>query len=279
MAGTKRKLTDAEQKVLQFNAKEAGMSVPEYMKYKLSPEGRKKEKERSAKAAESAKAYLEDSKKRREEFDKSETGKASQERRDKRQENLKAQKANEDLMAEYNPHHVNPSTGKLKTEEPGFWEKFFEGKNATHKNFPTITADQNELLKLYGKEIHNNLPGLLQSLNAPHKSDTSQQLEQMFSHMNNPILQGLLGGGPNQYKPQVLFPSQLGQQNNGIQDALSALLGAGLESGVPATWDYAQQNVPQWYNQAKESAPGQWFGNALSALGNRFRMPNNQQPI
>ncbi|MGJ0429579.1 hypothetical protein [Methylobacter sp.] len=98
------------------------------------------------------------------------------------------------------------------------------------------------------------LPGLLKELQKPYESPLNTQLNQMFGHMANPVLQNFLN--PQQgNQPQVLFPSQLpqyyAQQNQqasgGMQDLLGQLggqLGQSALQNLPGAFNYAQQNAP-----------------------------------
>lgn len=177
-------------------------------------------------------------------------------------------------MEKYNQHNIDPLTGKMKDRSADFWNDLFKGKEAYHVNYPTLTEGQESALDQRYKQVAEGLPDLLKYLNGPEKSETAKQLEQMFSHMNNPILQSMMGGGPNEYKANVPFPTQLGRSGYGgggygggaIEDLLSQLIGSGINSVA----EYGSNNLPSW-QQVQQSRPGQWLGNALSGLSNRFR--------
>jgi hypothetical protein len=107
----------------------------------------------------------------------------------------------------------------------------------------------------------------------------SGQIEDWFSHMNNPIVQSMINQG-YRTNPQALFPSELGQHDSSRQ--LEGLLGGLAQQYGPGIAQYGLNKTAEYLPQAYDSAmgmAGQMGGGVmdiLSALGNRFRSP--QQP-
>jgi hypothetical protein len=109
----------------------------------------------------------------------------------------------------------------------------------------------------------------------------SSGLEQMFGHMQNPILQGFLNPSMGQNN-QVLFPSQMQNQMN---PELEGLFGELAQKYIPQGLNYASNNLPAAYEglqglgqqgfQYGQQAGGNIM-DLLSGLVNRFRTP--QQP-
>lgn len=120
------------------------------------------------------------------------------------------------------------------------------------------TPEQVQAAKMQG------LPGVLSELGKPYESPLNTQMNQMFGHMANPVLQNFLN--PQQgNQPQVLFPSQLPQhyaeQNQQINPSIQNLLGQlGGQAG-----QYALQNAPGAFNYAQQNAPAAY--EALRGLG------------
>lgn len=113
------------------------------------------------------------------------------------------------------------------------------------------------------------LSGTLSALEKPYESPLNTQLNSMFGHMANPVLQNFLN--PQQgNQPQVLFPSQLpqhyAQQNQqsigGMQDLLGQL---GGQAG-----QYALQNLPEGLNYAGNLA-GQGLQYGQQGLQNAYQ--------
>lgn len=163
---------------------------------------------------------------------------------------------------------------------------FLEGTDPYSQDINVKTPGQKEQIE----ELLNVLKGkwepLLKDMAKSPRTAMNQQIEDWFSHMNNPIVQSMIGQG-YRTNPQVLFPSELGQSDSSNQ--LNALLsGLGQQFGPGMTqygFDKAAEYLPQAYDSAMGMAGqmgqyGQQMGGGLmdmlSALGNRFRSP--QQP-
>ena len=157
---------------------------------------------------------------------------------------------------------------------------FWEGSDAHTENVPLYTPEQEKLMEFLGNEYQNRLPAFLEQISQKPSSPVTGQLENIFGHMSNPILQGLLNPGLGQ-NVQVLYPSQLQQQSRpGIDNLLGQL---GQQYG-PQIAQYGMENAPQALEYAQGLANqagqyGQQFGgnimNLLSGLASRFR---GQQP-
>lgn len=156
-----------------------------------------------------------------------------------------------DLMRSLNPNLQFDENGRILNQEPGF----FEGKPGYHINIPTMTPAQITHANQALKQVDEYLPGLLKGLSSPYKSGETDQLQRMFGHMSNPILQGLLN--PNSgFGSQVPFASQLG--GSGFDTFGTQLL---------------QQAIPQGLQYASQGFSG--LSDILSGLRDRFT--NNKQ--
>jgi len=155
----------------------------------------------------------------------------------------------------------------------------FEGTEPSSENISTRTPEQEQYTKDLLKLLQGKWEPLLKEMSQSPRTPMNQQIEDWFSHMNNPIVQNMIGQG-YRTNPQVLYPSELGQHDSNRQ--LDALLsGLGQQYG-PAALEYgynkASEYLPQAYDYAK-GIPGQvggGFMDMLSGLANKFRSP--QQP-
>lgn len=158
-----------------------------------------------------------------------------------------------------------------------------EGTEARHENIDTKTEEQIAQTKEILELLKGKWKPLLEDMAKSPRTAMNQQIEDMFGHMNNPIVQSMMNQG-YRTNPQVLFPSELGQHDSSRQ--LDALLsGLGQQYG-PDIMNYGYDKASQYLPQAYESAmqlPGQigQYGkqmggglmDILSNLGNRFRSP------
>lgn len=164
----------------------------------------------------------------------------------------------------------SPPKAEFGKEQPAYLER-------APKKTPAQEAFINSLSPLLSKE----LPGFFNELRKPASTSMSSGLEQMFGHMQNPILQGFLNPSMGQNN-QVLFPSQLAQQGN---PGLENLMGQLAQQFIPQGLNYASENLPAAYEGLKGLGQqglqyGQQAGgnimDLLSGLVNKFRTP--QQP-
>ena len=173
-----------------------------------------------------------------------------------------------------------------KSKEPSLYEKLTTGTDPRSENIDIKTPGQKEQIE----ELLNVLKGkwepLLNDMEKSPRTAMNQQIEDWFSHMNNPIVQSMIGQG-YRTNPQVLFPSELGQSDSSgqLNTLLSGLAQQYGPSAMQYGYDTASQYLPQAYNSAMGMAGqmgqyGQQMGGGLmdilSNLGNRFRSP--QQP-
>ncbi len=182
-------------------------------------------------------------------------------------------------LQRYNKGRKFDEYGNLVEPDKDFIKGFFEGTPGNHINMPLYSDEQLDAMEEALDAYRNAYPGLLQELAKPSETGMSKQLQSMFGHMQNPILQGLMNPGSSQGS-QVLFPSQIAQQSSG--GGIDALLGQLAQQYAPQAanfgYDMASEYLPQVYGAAT-GFPGQMGGsimNILSSLGNRFR-PNQQQ--
>lgn len=110
------------------------------------------------------------------------------------------------------------------------------------------------------------LSGTLSALEKPYESPLNTQLNQMFGHMANPVLQNFLNPQMGN-QPQVLFPSQLAQQPNA---GLENILGQLAQQYIPQGLGYAAQNAPAALNYAGDLA-GQGFQYGKQGLQNAYQ--------
>lgn len=155
----------------------------------------------------------------------------------------------------------------------------FEGTEASSENISTKTVEQEQNLKELLDLLKGKWKPLLEEMSKSPRTPMNQQIEDWFSHMNNPIVQNMVNQG-YRTNPQVLYPSEMGQNDSNRQ--LDALLsGLAQQYGPQAMqsgYDVASQYLPQAYDYAK-GIPGQLGGgvmNMLSGLANRFRSPQQQ---
>lgn len=164
----------------------------------------------------------------------------------------------------------SPPKAEFGKEQPGYLER-------VSTKTPGQSAFINSLAPLLTKEI----PDFLKELKQPSSTSMSSGLEQMFGHMQNPILQGFLNPSMGQNN-QVLFPSQMQNQMN---PGLEGLFGELAQKYIPQGLNYASNNLPAAYEglqglgqqgfQYGQQAGGNIM-DLLSGLVNRFRTP--QQP-
>lgn len=187
--------------------------------------------------------------------------------------------------------YVDLNVGTPAPREAGV----FRGKPEHFEKIPTLTPQQSKaayaLLQSVVPEAFlpenateqqravaqmQGLPGYIKQLSQP--SPFESQLTSMFGHLQNPILQGLIAPQIGN-QPKVLYPSELAQQGSGLAPLLAQLAIPAVQAGVnqlPGAYEWAQENVPQYYQQAKESRPGQFLQqlpgnvmNLLSSLGRK----------
>lgn len=151
---------------------------------------------------------------------------------------------------------------------------FTQGADPYTQNIDTKTPEQKQNIKDTLKLLEGKWGPLLDQMAQSPKTKMSGQIEDWFSHMNNPIVQSMINQG-YRTNPEVLFPSELGQHDSNRQ--LEALLsGLGQQYGpdiINYGYDKASEYLPQAYQSAKQ-LPGQIGGglmSILSNLGNRFR--------
>ena len=201
------------------------------------------------------------------------------------------------LYATLNPsdkQYVDRNIGSPKPRKGGVTR----GEEPYYENIPSLTPEQStaaySLLgaavpeAFLGKDAtpeqieqarSQGVPGLLRELGKP--SQLENQLSSMFGHLQNPILQGIMNPYLSQPSPQVLFPSQLGQQSTqGLESLLSQLAVPAVQYGIenaPAAYDYLQQNIPGAYQYAKdlgqqayESTPGHFARGAFAGITDPF---------
>jgi hypothetical protein len=168
------------------------------------------------------------------------------------------------------------------------------GKVNYEEELPAETQAYKDLLL---KEAQQGLPGLLEQLRTPYQSPMMQQVEDIFGHLQNPILQNLLYPDQRFAAGRSLFPSEIEQEYmqtpmqqyeppSAISNLLSSLgkhyyetqalpwlqnkenlqwLG---EEGIPQAYNQAMNYGNQAYNYAAGSRPGQGISNILGHLGN-----------
>ncbi len=144
-------------------------------------------------------------------------------------------------LQELNSHLKFDDKGNIINQEAGF----FEGKPGYHINMPTLTDDQLAFAKHLLPLVKQELPGLMKNL-------SSSSTQDMFGHMNNPVLQSLLGASQG-YNPNTMFPSQMqNQMNPGLEMLLGQLGAQGgeyLGNKISELGKYAYNNAPSLQNQ------------------------------
>lgn len=159
-------------------------------------------------------------------------------------------------------------------------------------NVPTQKKEQSGLQNLAIEQFQKGLPELLERLRTPYTSPMRSQMEEMFGHLQNPILQGLINPQAQNQARGALFPSEIEQEymmspqyqesQQGPMGNLLSALGGHLfkQHAVPYLNNLQPQDIQNFYNQA-EQLPGQAYEyaresrpfQALSALGNMARHP------
>jgi hypothetical protein len=128
---------------------------------------------------------------------------------------------------------------------------FLKGSPAGSEMIETMTPDQKAFVESLLPVIAERLTPLLNQLGTSPRTEMSSQIEQMFGHMNNPILQGLMNQGYRQ-NAQVLFPSQLAQQ--GSNDTLNALLGGLAQQYSPDIANYGYDIASEYLPRLAQGA-------------------------
>ncbi len=159
-------------------------------------------------------------------------------------------------------------------------------------NIPTQKKEQTDLQNLAIQQFQKGLPELLERLRTPYTSPMRSQMEEMFGHLQNPILQGLINPQAQNQARGALFPSEIEQEymespqyqqsQQGPMGNLLSALGGHLfkQHAVPYLNNLQPQDIQNFYGQA-EQLPGQAYEyaresrpfQALSALGNVARHP------
>lgn len=181
------------------------------------------------------------------------TGQMTEAEKDTYEKNLPKMSAFQKL----NPHLKYDDQGNPVYPEASL----FEGQPGYHINMPTLTDDQlafaEHLLPLVKKE----LPGLMKNLSALPTQD-------MFGHMTNPVLQGLLSASQG-YNPNTMFPSQMqNQMNPGLEMILGQLGAQGgeyLGNKLSDLGKYAYNNAPS-FQDVRNSIPTESISNLLNGL-------------
>lgn len=172
------------------------------------------------------------------------------------------------IHEEFNPHLYK--NGVFSPPEKGFFKEAPEW----YENIPNMTADQLELAKLLTNTVKEQIPDFINRLKQPAATGMSSQLEEMFGHMANPVLQNYINPSRGQ-NAQVLFPSQLANQD--LSNILGQLATSGITSGLqslPKAYEYAQEYGPQAYEYVKEGVPkvynylGKNLGDLTSGIQN-----------
>ncbi|CAB4127763.1 hypothetical protein UFOVP97_28 [uncultured Caudovirales phage] len=158
------------------------------------------------------------------------------------------------------------------------------------QELPKETQDYKDLLL---KEAQIGLPGLLQQLRTPYQSPMNQQVEGIFGHLQNPILQNLLNPDQRFAAGRSLFPSEIENEYQQMQQQQPSAIGSLLsslgkhyyeteavpwlqkpenlqwlgEQGIPQAYNQASNYGNQAYDYAKNSRAGQGIGDILEYLG------------
>jgi len=169
--------------------------------------------------------------------------------------------------------YVDLNKGNPAPRKPGV----FRGAEPFTEKIPNVTPEQSQAMnfllqrslpeafineKATPEQIatarKQGLGGVLEELGQKDLGPLGAQLEAMFGHMQNPILQGILNPALGN-DVQVLFPSQLQGHNKGIENLLAQLAVPLAQAGIanaPAALEYLQAHGPEAYQYLKAGAQG-----------------------
>jgi len=140
--------------------------------------------------------------------------------------------------------------------------RFLKGQEAHNIAEVVTTPKQDSIREAAQEGFQQGLPELLKQLRTPYTHPVNQQMQEMFKHLQNPILQNLMA----QEQPRGnMFPSEIEQE---------------YRQGPPM--GYQQQQYPG--SQPEPYQQPSAFGNLFSALGNhaanQYAIPwmNQQTP-
>ncbi len=166
--------------------------------------------------------------------------------------------------------------------------KPFKGSSANTVNVATATPEASNFMnKAIRPEMQTQFEDLLSKLQNPQPAPMNQRLEEMFGHLQNPILQGLMNPSQGYEARGSMFPSEIEneymqspghfqspqyQQQNPFGNLLSALGQHGMQQHVtPWLNSLTPQDVQQAYGSYVE--PG--LNRAYEGAGNAYQGLNN----
>ena len=186
---------------------------------------------------------------------------------------------------------------RLASEIPGFQEWWDANRNMPgggregglgHKstsgnyNIPTQKKEQRVLQDLAIEQFQKGLPELLERLRTPYTSPIRSQMEEMFGHLQNPILQGLINPQAQNQARGALFPSEIEQEymmSPQYQESQQGPLGNLL--GVLGGHLFNQHAVPYFNNLKPEDIQAAYgyaeplINRASEGLGNAYHGAQN----
>lgn len=151
------------------------------------------------------------------------------------------------------------------------------------------TKQQEELRKNYADLAQKELGPMLEKLRTPYTHPVNQRMEEIFGHLQNPIMQGLFA----QEQPRgSLFPSQIEQeyrqgppmsyqqaQQSPMGDLFSALGNHAVNQYIdPWAKKQTAESLQQLYGQAQQGA-GDAYNYAQQGLGDAYNYGMNSRPV